>query len=74
MVGRFLGGNSPLMRYIRNVLGISKPGHIWVNTAEAFEEKIPAFSKELENNLGIYFCLFFLILLCCSLVYCVDIL
>ena len=37
------------MRYIRNVLGISK-GHVFgVKAAEASEEKIPAFSKELES-------------------------
>ena len=73
-MGRFLGGNPPLIRYIRNVWGISKLGHILGKVVEALEERIPAFSKELENNLGIYFCLFFLISLCCPLAYSVDIL
>ena len=44
-------GDPPLIRYIRNVLGISKVGHILGKGCEAFKEKIPAFSKELENNL-----------------------
>ena len=62
------------MRYIRNVLGLANQVIFWVKAAETFEEKIPAFSKELENNFGIYFCLFFLNLLCFLLVYSVDIL
>lgn len=54
--------------------GLANQVIFWVKDAKAFEEKIPAFSKKLENNLGIYFCLFFLILPCCPLVYFVDIL
>ena len=54
--------------------GLANQVMFWVKAAEAFEEKTLAFSKELENNLGIYFCLSFLVLLCCPLVYSVDIL
>ena len=54
--------------------GLANQVMFWVKAAEAFEEKTLAFSKELENNLGIYFCLSFLVLLFCPLVYSVDIL
>ena len=51
--------------------GLANQVIFWVKAAETCEEKIPAFSKELENNLGI--CLFFLILLCCLLVDTVEV-